>query len=73
MLSDAGGQADVRKLLVRVQIEHGEVMDRAVEGLLDTLEPYERGERDRRSVHAAAGVLCVPADVVHSKRPNLVK
>ena len=58
----------MRKLLVLVQIEHREVID-----LLDTLEPYERGERDRRSVHAAAGVLCVPADVVHSKLPNLVK
>jgi hypothetical protein len=67
--------ADVRELLARLQIGHGEAKGRAVDGLLDALG---RGEKSvistlgRASVAALVQLLTAPAPAVREKAATVV-
>ncbi|XP_051183638.1 uncharacterized protein [Lolium perenne] len=71
----AAAKADVRELLARLQIGHGEAKGRAVDGLLDALAKDEKSvlsALSRANVAALVQLLTAPAPAVREKAATVV-
>ncbi|XP_047083805.1 armadillo segment polarity protein-like [Lolium rigidum] len=71
----AATKADVRELLARLQIGHGEAKGRAVDGLLDALAKDEKSvlsALSRANVAALVQLLTAPAPAVREKAATVV-
>ncbi|KAM0843751.1 hypothetical protein ACQ4PT_057500 [Festuca glaucescens] len=71
----AAAQADVRELLARLQIGHGEAKGRAVDGLLDALNKDEKSVLSalgRANVAALVQLLTAPAPAVREKAATVI-
>ncbi|XP_047083199.1 vacuolar protein 8-like [Lolium rigidum] len=71
----AAAKTDVRELLARLQIGHGEAKGRAVDGLLDALNKDEKSVLSalgRASVAALVQLLTAPAPAVREKAATVV-
>ncbi|CAM0870436.1 unnamed protein product [Alopecurus aequalis] len=71
----AAAQADVRELLARLQIGHGDAKGRAVEGLLDALDRDDKSvvsALGRANVAALVQLLTAPAPAVREKAAAVV-
>ncbi|KAK1653572.1 hypothetical protein QYE76_071377 [Lolium multiflorum] len=71
----AAAKTDVRELLARLQIGHGEAKGRAVDGLLDALSKDEKSVLSalgRANVAALVQLLTAPAPAVREKAATVV-